>query len=224
MSTTPFMNLSLPTPTVTLGPAWASQLNAALNLVDSHDHSDTKGTRVKTNGISINADLPFNSFGASLLSYLQLNSQPASLPGLSYARNIYSVGDDLWYTNGSGAAVQITSGGSLGSISGSVNQLEYNPITTDTTLVSADGPALGRTLQAVTSSVAPITVTLPLAADVAAGRLFVIKDVSGNSETYPLTIAADGADSVDGGTTLVINSNFGAAFLASDGVSNWFAV
>lgn len=221
---TPFMSLNLPTPTVTLGPQWATQLNAALDLVDSHDHSDTKGTRVKTAGISINADLSFGGFGATVLSYLQLTPQLATLPGLANARNIYAVGEDLWYTNGNGTAVQITSGGSLGAVSGAVNQLEYNSITVDSALDSADGPPLGRTLQAVALSSAPIAVTMPLAANVAAGRLFAIKDVLGLSETYPISIVGSGADSIDGQTTAVIDSNFGALFLASDGVSTWFAI
>ena len=61
MPVTPNMNLSLPVPTSTVGPAWASQLNTAVEVVDDHDHSSGKGKKVTPAGISINADLDINS-------------------------------------------------------------------------------------------------------------------------------------------------------------------
>lgn len=218
MATT-FMNLSLPTPTVTLGPAWASQLNAAMEVVDAHDHSSGKGTTIKTAGLSINADLTFNGYGATSVSYLSLTAQPSSLSGIDYSQQLYSHDGDLWYTNSSGTPVQITAGGSVSPTPGAVDVLEYDTITSNTTLTDLDV-----VMQGVTSTSSSITVTMPLAASVTAGRLFVIKDFSGNSETYPITIAAAGSDVIDGALTVDLDSNFGAKFLVSDGNSTWSAI
>ena len=61
MSTT-YMNLNLPTPTITLGPAWATQINTAIESIDSHDHTDNKGALIPTSALNINANLDFNEF------------------------------------------------------------------------------------------------------------------------------------------------------------------
>ena len=45
-TTTTNMGLVLPTPGERLGPTWATDLNTALTLVDSHDHSSGKGIQI----------------------------------------------------------------------------------------------------------------------------------------------------------------------------------
>jgi hypothetical protein len=213
------MNLSLPTPTVTLGPAWATQLNTALGLVDSHDHSDGKGTRVKTAGLTIDADLSFAGFRATLLKALALDAQGSTLSGLSFAQNVYTYNGDLYWTNSTGTVVQITAGGTLAAVAGATDTIEFETVTGDVTLTAAN-----KVIQAVNSTSASIEVTLPAAGTLTGGRLFVIKDVSGNSETYPITVATTGVDTIDGENSLVIDSNFGATFLYSDGNANWYSI
>jgi len=51
MSVTPNMNMTLPIPTVTLGPEYANQNNAAFLVTDSHDHSSGKGVPVPTSDL-----------------------------------------------------------------------------------------------------------------------------------------------------------------------------
>lgn len=216
---TAFMNLSLPTPTVTLGPAWATQLNSALTTIDAHDHSEGKGTRVKTAGISINADLTFNSYGATNLKRTGYSSQNSTL---SDAQSVYSYGGDLWWTNDNGAPVQITAGGGLAPSSASVDSLSFRLLPTSTTtvtLLSSD-----YVIQGFQTSLNAVTVTLPAASSVTAGRIFVIKDITGTSETRAITVNANGTDGIDGSSSVVLESNYGALFLISDGDANWFAV
>jgi hypothetical protein len=216
---TPFMFLSLPTPSVTLGPAWATQLNAALSVVDSHDHSNGNGTTVKSAGISINADLPFNGFRATVVKALRLDTQASTLAGVGNSQSVYTYNGDLYWTNGGGVVVQITAGGSLSAISGAVDVIEYESISANTTLTVLNKPLIG-----ITSSGSSLTITLPAAASVTAGRIFVLKDESGNSETYPISVVPDGADVIDGQLTFTIDSNYGAAFLVSDGNLGWISV
>lgn len=214
-----FMNLQLPTPTVTLGPAWANELNLALEKIEEHDHSDGKGTRVKTAGLDINADLNFNSFAAFGLKSLRLAEQLTTLTGSANAQSLFSFGGDLYYTSSGGTAVQLTSGGSIIATPSAVTSMDYTPINSNTTILSTDTyVVLG------VSTAAARTITLPSAALVAAGRIYMIKDLTGNAETNNITILPDGLDSIDGTVSLTLNSNYGSAFLITDGVNRWMLI
>jgi hypothetical protein len=75
---------------------------------------------------------------------------------------------------------------------------------------------------AVTSTAAARTITLPAAASVSEGRMFVVKDESGGAGSNNITIARAGSDTIDGASSLVISTNYGIVRLYSDGVSKWF--
>jgi hypothetical protein len=219
MAVTPFMNLVLPTPSVTLGPEWADALNTALNTVDEHDHSDGKGTRVKTAGLDINADLNFNEFSAFGLKSVRLAEQVATLSGSSNALSLFSYAGDLYYTSGAGTPVQLTSGASIIPTPSAVSALTYTPITSSTVIAPTDTfVVMG------VSTAAPRTITLPSAALVAGGRIFWIKDETGGAESNPITILPDGSDSIDGALSLTINSAYGCAFLLTNGVDKWMLI
>jgi hypothetical protein len=111
MSTT-FMNLTLPTVSVTIGPAWATQLNAALTIIDSHNHSVGQGSQIGPSGINMDANLPFANFSATGVKTIQFNDQVATLSSATTAA-IYSVGGDLYWNTGTGTSFQLTSGASL---------------------------------------------------------------------------------------------------------------
>ena len=53
------------------------------------------------------------------------------------------------------------------------------------------------------------------------GRHFLAKDAAGNSNTYSITIDTEGAEKIDGEDTAVINSDYAAVHVYSDG-SHWF--
>lgn len=214
-----FMNLDLPTVSVTLGPDWADELNAALSVIEDHDHSDGKGTKVKTAGLDINANLNFNSFTAFGLQSVKLATQSATLSGASYAQSVFSYAGDLYYTSGSGTPVQITSGGTIVATPGTVTSLEYTPITSDTVISASDTfVVLG------VSTAAARSITLPSAALVTAGRIFMIKDQTGNAETNNITVLPDGSDGIDGAISVTLNSAYGSLFLITNGVDSWMAI
>jgi hypothetical protein len=106
MSTT-FMGLVLPSVSVTIGPTWASNLNTALTSIDEHDHSSGKGKQVPSGGIGIDGNLSFNSYKITSLKGSNYTSESVTTSDL---RSIYSVNGDLYYNNGSGIAIKLTSG------------------------------------------------------------------------------------------------------------------
>ncbi|GEM_PF-3263538 len=73
----------------------------------------------------------------------------------------------------------------------------------------------------VTTTTGARTVTLPPAATVGTGKIYIIKDESGGAGTNNITIDANGTETIDGSLTLVINANYGKFSIISDG-SNWF--
>lgn len=122
MSTTP--NMSLIVPDVgTSGPAYATQINTAMDVIDGHDHTPGKGARIPPSGLNINADLPFNGNDAISLRSTRYVAQAAVLATSDDRNCVSSVNGNLYWNNASGTAVQITSGAglnfaSLGTIGG----------------------------------------------------------------------------------------------------------
>ena len=122
MSTTP--NMSLIVPDVgTSGPAYATQINTAMDVIDGHDHTPGKGARIPPSGLNINADLPFNGNDAISLRSTRYVAQTAVLATSDDRNCVSSVNGNLYWNNASGTAVQITSGAglnfaSLGTIGG----------------------------------------------------------------------------------------------------------
>lgn len=117
MSTTPNMGLNLPVPTVTPGPAYASQNNTAFDVIDQHNHTAGQGVPVPSSGLNINGTLSFQQNNATELRSTQYfdNSTPLGLP--ADLRCVYSVNGDLYYNDGVGNQIQLTVGGALNAAS-----------------------------------------------------------------------------------------------------------
>jgi len=92
----------------------------------------------------------------------------------------------------------------------------YTPVTDATYTAKAGDRIIGINRAGV------VTITLPTA-EVRAGRLFTIKDESGNAFVNNITIATEGSETIDGSTTKVIDEDYGAKHFYSDG-SNWFTI
>ncbi len=58
-------------------------------------------------------------------------------------------------------------------------------------------------------------------AQMVSGRRILIKDAGAGATTYNITISTEGAEKIDGADTAVINVNYGAAWVYSNG-SHWF--
>lgn len=119
---TPNMGLLLPSPSMTIGPQWASMVNNALATVDTHNHSPGKGALVPSSGIGINAPLNFNSQTALGLNETKYISQAIQTGDLN-ALYALGAGGDLYWNDSSGHQVGIVVNGvlnasSIGGISG----------------------------------------------------------------------------------------------------------
>jgi len=113
MAITPNMGMLLPIVSTTVGPLYAFENNQAFSVIDSHNHAPGNGAPIPTSALSIDADLPINSFNVTLIrsSRYTSNVSPLSLP--SDIRSVYVVGGDLYYNNGIGQQIQITAGAAL---------------------------------------------------------------------------------------------------------------
>ena len=215
-TTTTFLNLTLPTPTIQLGPTWANQVNAAFEVIDSHDHSSGKGIRVPTAGLNINADLDFNNTAATNIQFGSFQNRIATPSGSTFARAVSVFSGDLYFTNASGVAIQLTSGGSIVSSPGNAQIFEYQAVASNLTIA----PASTFVYLAIDTSVSR-NITLPLANSVTAGRIYILKDANGLSNTNNITVSAAGADLLDGASSQVLNSNYGTWMIIGDGATNW---
>jgi hypothetical protein len=120
-TTSPNMNLVLSTVAVDSGLNWENNLNASLTTVDSHNHSSGQGVQINPAGININADLAFNANNATSARSLRFQPQFGPLSGGADIGCLYEAGVDLFYNDGSGNQIQITSGGSVNATSSGIS-------------------------------------------------------------------------------------------------------
>jgi len=73
-----------------------------------------------------------------------------------------------------------------------------------------------------TTTAAVTSLTLP-SAQVVVGRTIKIKDAAGSAATNNITIDTDGAETIDGASTKIINVNYESVEIYSDG-ANWFVL
>jgi microcystin-dependent protein len=149
MAITPNMNLSLPSPSVTAGPTWATNVNTAFSVVDTHDHSPGRGSLIPATALNITSDLSLNNT-AKLLQVKSLNLavQDTALPAAN-AQAVYSISGDLWYNNSAGTPVQLTAGNSITSASSPLTPagiiLAYGGSSAPTGYLLCDGTAVSKT-------------------------------------------------------------------------------
>lgn len=119
MSTTPNMNLTLPEVLVTSGPTYATQINNALDVIDAHDHSSSKGLKITPLGLNINQDLSLSLNQLVDVKAVKLTAQ-ASVATLGA---LYVKGVDLYYRDLSNNEIRLTASSqidvsSVGAITG----------------------------------------------------------------------------------------------------------
>ena len=110
------MGLTLPVTGVETGPNWANEILAALNLIDAHDHTTSKGAEIPFSAINVNDDVDMGDNSMINIKSLFFNNQ--SLPYVENA-TLYISGGELYYNNSSGVPLQITIGGALNGVTGS---------------------------------------------------------------------------------------------------------
>jgi hypothetical protein len=111
-TTSPNMQLPVPSVGQEPGPQYAFDVNSCFSLIDSHNHSLGKGIPINPSGLNINADLTFQNNQATNLLTTQYTAE--SLP--TTTRQAISVApvsttNELWYTDSNGVSTQITTNG-----------------------------------------------------------------------------------------------------------------
>lgn len=215
LAPTPNMGLLKPEVNTTASPTWAQMLNAIMDVIDAHDHSSGKGLPIATSGMNIDANLEFNSHFATELAGAKLDDNTAVLAS-SILRCLYAKDGNLYFNNGSGTAVQVTSGSAVvSSITGAF--AGFIPSAYPYTVAAADAQ---RVLLVDTSSAR--TITLPAATT---NILFCIRDITGSASTNNITVARVGVDTIDGvAGNKTIKTNYSWTFIISDGVANWYTI
>ena len=121
--TTTNMSLNEPSVGVTTGPDWATQVNENFETIDTHDHTSGKGVQLTPSALNINADLEFNQNSATELKNVIFDS---SVTAATTSYSVYQSGGNLYWRNGSGTAVQITSGSGINTSGGSISNMTGN--------------------------------------------------------------------------------------------------
>ena len=224
-STTTFMNLVLPTPGERLGPTWATDINTALSRIDEHDHSAI-GKSLGVAALTIDGDLDFSpgtsDFATLNKKYSGFTNNSGTLASASFPASIFVTGGNLFYNNSTGGQVQLTDGSALSSTG--VSAIQFAKFADTLTGGTSGSPNLiveanNASYYVCNPSTAAVHVRLPAASGAAAGRFFVIKDISGVASTNNITVHITGTDTVDGASSHVIASNFGSATFISRGNS-----
>lgn len=210
------MSLTLPTVSVTPGPNWATIINQALTVIDSHDHSSGKGAKVTPTGLLIDADLTINQNNLTSLRSTRFVAQSSALNTPLDLQCVYVVSGDLFYNNNAGVAVQITSGGTVNAPGAGAWKVKI-PVSYPYAVIPGDAQRV-----IVVDTTAARTVNLPAATN----EMFcIIKDRDGLSLTNNITVTPNGTDTIDGvNASFVIQENAAAYGFISDGVSAWYVV
>jgi hypothetical protein len=134
---TPYMGFTLPVVGVngTLGPTWATYINQALEIIDSHDHTTNNGIKITPLAININANFSLNSYALTTVNYAKFVNQTGAVSDYT---TVYAKNGDLFWKNASGQEVQITSGinvnvaagGNITGLGGTTGALTYSTATT----------------------------------------------------------------------------------------------
>lgn len=103
---------TIPTVSSTVGPTYASQVNAA--LAEIHATLDVKVTPA---GMDMNANLSFLSGGSyyalTNVERMNLQNKGAAINATTYPVALYAVSGDLYFNDNSGRQVRVTNGGAL---------------------------------------------------------------------------------------------------------------
>ena len=71
-------------------------------------------------------------------------------------------------------------------------------------------------------STASLGIKMPAASSLSIGQSFLIKDESGNANSYNITINPNGSDTIEGGNSVILSIQYASISLHTDGVSKFF--
>lgn len=208
-NTTISPNMMMPVPTVSEdpGPDWASNIDASLSIIDSHNHTPGQGVPITPAGININTDLPLNNNNLTTARTVRFEPQGANPGDASDLGCLFEKGVDLYFIDGSGNVIRFTQSGSLAGSTGTITGLPSGTASasfsgttftfesaTSTPAEFSIGPVtigqpvvggFGVTISPDIAQAANYDLTTPLALPSVASS--IISDVSGNLSFVPQT-------------------------------------
>lgn len=195
----PNMNLVIPGVGSEAGPQYATDINNSLTIIDSHNHSPGSGVQITPSGMNINSALTLNNNFLTNAAGLSLLAN--STPGTN--GTAYRSGVDLYYVDGNGANIAITSSGSIAGAPGNISGLtppataSYDSVS-KTFIFESNSPDAGD------------------AANMDVGSLLLRNTTSGSS--FSLTVSPP---SLSGNHSIVlpVPNGSGVAFLTIDNTS-----
>ena len=216
MSTTPNMNLTLPTVSQTPGPSWASQINTAFSTIDSHSHTIGNGVAITTAALDIDDDLSFGQNAALNLSSIGLVNQ-ASTPS---SLRLYVTGNDLWYSYDGITPVQITTGGSIVGATGNISGMSPPAAVI---FDSGTGTFTFWSNQSLNQQATLVSAQLRLRASIVAAPVTVAASVSGTTYTLTLPASPPGSQGLvgfsSGGTLSPVSAGDSSISITSSTIS-----
>lgn len=141
------MSLPVPVVGVASGPDWANLLDACLAIIDAHNHAPGSGVQISPPGININEDLTFNSNAATSLAFTGFVAQGSGIE-TPITRSLYSSGVDLYYQDGNGTDIRITSGGAVNATSSGISSGTATASFVSNILVVDQSPGVGAAIDA----------------------------------------------------------------------------
>lgn len=206
----PNMNMPIPVVGVDPGPDYATDQNSCFTIIDQHDHSAGNGVPITPDGMDISSDLTFANHSATNLYSLVLTSQSGALTGTNF---LSSVSGNLYFNDGSGNQVQITSAGGVAGSPGSIGSL-----TSPASATYSAGSKLFTWASGVNKSAAMDNGAITIReTDVASAKGTTIASAASLAADYTLTLpgALPGSTqyfaSSSGGTVSFVTSNSIAA-------------
>lgn len=212
------VTLNLPTVSVTTGPGYATQVNLALTTLAAATHTGgANGDQWTAASLNIDGNVSWGGYSITALKAAAFTAQAANITD---TYRIWAKTDgNLYYTNSSGTAVQITSSGTLNTSGLITSVYQQYSLSTGLTIGASDP----YTHYKVDTSAAR-AITLPAANAVQPGRYYIFTDVTGSAASNNITISRAGSDTIEGGTSFVISRAYGSARLISDGTSKWSVI
>lgn len=177
----PDMNLPVPVVGTDPGPDWATNLNACLLIIDSHNHSNGQGVQISPSGMDINTDLPMNGNNLTTARSVRFSPQNSPLAAGTDIGCLYESGVDLYFNDGSGNQIRITQSGSVTGSSGTITGLPSG-----TASVAFAGATY--TFQSATSTPATINVgPVVIGRASASSKTVTLTPTSGQPTNYTLS-------------------------------------
>lgn len=179
-------NMGLPVPVVDLdpGPDWATNINACLAVIDSHNHTTGQGVPITPAAININSDLTMVNNNLTNARSIRFFPQGVALNQPSDLGALYELGVDLFYIDGAGNNVRLTQGGAPAGATGTITGLPSGT-------ASASFAANTFTFQSATNTPAFLAVgPVIIAQPVVNGKSVTISPAVAQAANYNLTLPA----------------------------------